>query len=635
MPGEVGNRGDELRRRAKARLEELPADREVMNPQALQSLVHELQVHQIELEMQNEELRRTQQELAASRDRYADLYDFAPVGYLTVGEQGMIQEANLTAASLLGVERDRLLREPFFRFVVAENQDTFYHHRRRILIGGERQICELRLRKGDGTVFWAQLESRRVMSGDSCSIALSDITVRKRTEESLKQVRHGLEHTVQERTVKLEQHNRDLEEKERLLTAFHQIGQAVLETLDLDEILDRLATQIIEAGLFRSLMIAQVREEERRVEVVRNYMCYKGHWGDGQGGPGRTLQPGERVVLRRSDLILVTNGKTIGATYSLDDDNITPTVARTGRMEVIEEWSERFDQHAGKPEARKGKVSYFIPVKKGERVLVVLATGSEMEDKEETLRRIEMMQPLLDQMAIALEHAHLFARVRQGQHQLRALSRRLVEVQEEERRAVARELHDEIGQELTGLKMFLEMSASAPADDLAQHLENARQTIGRLMEQVRNLSRTLRPSALDDLGLLPALQLLFRNLHDQTGLQVGFRHLGLNTRFPSDIEIGAYRIIQESLNNAVRHAGVSRVSVRVWKTDDQLGLQIEDPGCGFDLDIVQARETVGGLRGMQERASLLAGELSIESEPGTGTRITAELPLQQREPQPR
>ena len=423
---------------------------------------------------------------------------------------------------------------------------------------------------------------------------------------------------------------RDLERQERLLTSFHQIGQAVLETLDMDEILDRLAWEITEAGLFRSLMIALVRQVERRVEVVRNYMCYKGDWEEGRGMPGKYLHPGDRVVLRRDDLILVTNEKALGAVYPLDDENITPTVARTGRMEVIEEWSERFDHNAGDADGRKGKVAYFIPVKKGNQVLAVLATGSELGEKDELLCRIETMQPLLDYVAIALEYAQMFVRMREGQRRQQVLSRRLAEVQEEERRAVARELHDEIGQELTGLKMLLGMCGSVSAGELPDHLDRLFPLVDRVLEQVRDLSHQLRPSVLDDLGLLAALQWFFQSFQEQTGMQVDFRHRGLKGRLPAAIEIGAYRIVQESVNNAVRHAGVSQVRVRMWATPNQLGLRVEDEGRGFDPDEVWARGAGGGLRGLQERVLLLGGELSIESAPGAGARIIAELPLEER-----
>ena len=130
-PGTVTN-GADLRRRAEVIVEQESADLQALTPEQMLGLVHELRVHQIELEMQNENLRHTQTELELARDRYVDLYDFAPVGYMTLSESGVILDANLTVASMLGVERAQLLGRPMTQFIVAEDQDGYYLHRRRL-----------------------------------------------------------------------------------------------------------------------------------------------------------------------------------------------------------------------------------------------------------------------------------------------------------------------------------------------------------------------------------------------------------------------------------------------------------------------------------------------------------------------
>jgi len=126
-----------LRRRAEALAAEkaggMPENADVLSPDSARRALHELRVHQIELEMQNEELRRTQQELEASRERYFDLYDLAPVGYFTLSEQGLILEANLTAAKLFGVARSVLVKQPLSRFILPEDQDNHYRHRKALL----------------------------------------------------------------------------------------------------------------------------------------------------------------------------------------------------------------------------------------------------------------------------------------------------------------------------------------------------------------------------------------------------------------------------------------------------------------------------------------------------------------------
>ena len=132
-----------------------------LSPEEAQQLLHELRVHQIELEMQNEELRRTQEELEASRARYFDLYDLAPVGYFTLSEQGLILEANLTAATILDVPRGALINQPLTQSIVPEDQDIYYLHRKQLFETGAPQTCELRMVRQEARVsqFWARLES--------------------------------------------------------------------------------------------------------------------------------------------------------------------------------------------------------------------------------------------------------------------------------------------------------------------------------------------------------------------------------------------------------------------------------------------------------------------------------------------
>jgi PAS domain S-box-containing protein len=130
------------------------------------SPVHELRVHQIELEMQNEELRTAQAEIEAGRARYFDLYDLAPVGYCTLSEQGLILEANLTAATLLGWPEAALVKQPISRFILKEDQDIYYLHRKKLFETGEPQECELRLVKPDGTLFWAHLTATAAQAED-------------------------------------------------------------------------------------------------------------------------------------------------------------------------------------------------------------------------------------------------------------------------------------------------------------------------------------------------------------------------------------------------------------------------------------------------------------------------------------
>jgi PAS domain S-box-containing protein len=226
------------------------------------------------------------------------------------------------------------------------------------------------------------------------------------------------------------------------------------------------------------------------------------------------------------------------------------------------------------------------------------------------------------------EQQRLFEEVKAGRKRLQTLSHRLVEVQEAERRHIARELHDEVGQLLTGLKLTLEMSASLPNKKVGTGLDEAQTLVNELIAQTRELSLELRPAMLDDLGLLPTLLWHFERYTNQTQVQVNFHHDGLDERLTPAVETAAYRIVQEALTNVARYAGVGQVTVQVWFEENHLNVVIEDQGSGFDLDIVQSSSSTSGLSGMVERAVLLGGQLSIETRPGAGTSITARLPLQ-------
>jgi len=206
-----------LRERAEVVLGPQGEDLPEMSAEEVRKLVHELRTYQIELEMQNEELRTAQEELTESRDRYSDLYDFAPVGYLTLNEKGVILQANLTAAEMLGVERTRLINQRLSGFVVAEDEDIYYLHRRQLLETRKRQTCELRIRKQDDRRFWAKTESTLTEDTDAGGLQirtiLSDITERKRAEEELKKAHAELERRVELRTAELAAANVKLHEE--------------------------------------------------------------------------------------------------------------------------------------------------------------------------------------------------------------------------------------------------------------------------------------------------------------------------------------------------------------------------------------------------------------------------------------
>jgi PAS domain S-box-containing protein len=193
---------DTLRQRAEAKFRadaaHLPAQ---LPPDETQRLLHELQVHQIELELQNEELRRMQVELEASRAGYLDLYDLAPVGYLTLSEPALILEANLTAANLLGLDKGALVNQSLTRFIVPEDQDIYYQHHKHLFETSALHACELRLTHLDGSQPWVRVEAIAAQRADGapiCRAVISEITDRKQMEEELRRASAALETAAHE-----------------------------------------------------------------------------------------------------------------------------------------------------------------------------------------------------------------------------------------------------------------------------------------------------------------------------------------------------------------------------------------------------------------------------------------------------
>ncbi|MBP6820178.1 MAG: response regulator [Acidobacteria bacterium] len=263
-------------------------------------------------------------------------------------------------------------------------------------------------------------------------------------------------------------------------------------------------------------------------------------------------------------------------------------------------------------------IRYAVERKRGEEALRRAHDELELRVQERTAELSAANSKLTEQIA---ERLH-------AEKELRKLSNRLVEVQESERRSIARELHDEIGQLLTGLKLVIEMASRLSADRLNEQYGQAQMLVNELIGRVRDLSLDLRPAMLDDLGLLHALLWHFERYTSQTSISIFLAHTGIEGhRFRPEIEIAAYRIAQEALTNVARHANITEAKVSVSADAETLSLQIADKGQGFA--VAEALESGGssGLAGMRERAHLLGGKLTIESLADAGTIVTAILPL--------
>ncbi len=218
----------------------------------------------------------------------------------------------------------------------------------------------------------------------------------------------------------------------------------------------------------------------------------------------------------------------------------------------------------------------------------------------------------------------------ENRERLEFLSKQLLEAQETERRHIARELHDEIGQAFTALKLNLQSLERAPAAALGPQIQESIGIIEHAIQQVRNLSVELRPSLLDDLGLIPALRWHLDRYTQRTGTAVHFTADPATGRPPPEIETVCFRVTQEALTNVARHAQARQVWVDLRQSSDELRLTIRDDGQGFDVRAARSRAARGGsfgLLGMEERVLLIGGKIEIDSEPGRGTEIRVSFPL--------
>ena len=218
-----------------------------------------------------------------------------------------------------------------------------------------------------------------------------------------------------------------------------------------------------------------------------------------------------------------------------------------------------------------------------------------------------------------------YRQVALAQAKLKELSARLVDAQEQERRAISRELHDEVGQSLSALLMELgNLGAVAPGDaELRSHVESIRKLAESSVNVVRNMALLLRPSMLDDLGLVPALQWQAREISKRTGLAVTVEAENVADDLPEEHKTCIYRVVQEALNNCARHAFARSVRIEVVQESGRIRLSVLDDGLGFN-----SAHTRGlGLLGMEERVTHLGGRFHLQSEPGHGARLRIEIPL--------
>jgi len=228
------------------------------------------------------------------------------------------------------------------------------------------------------------------------------------------------------------------------------------------------------------------------------------------------------------------------------------------------------------------------------------------------------------------QHKHAEQALRESEEAARTYLRRLIEVQECERRRISRELHDQVGQILTAVKMNLHsLRQICSAPEILSSIEDNMKVIDEAVDQVRDLSVDLRPLLLDDFGLVVAVRWYLDRQAKSCGVPADFttRSLGEDDRFSSELETACFRIVQEAVTNVARHARASRISVVLERAGQDLILLVSDDGAGFDMKALRTSAATLGLRSMEERVQAVGGSITIESAPDVGTAISARFPI--------
>ncbi|RPJ87517.1 MAG: GAF domain-containing sensor histidine kinase [Acidobacteria bacterium] len=267
-----------------------------------------------------------------------------------------------------------------------------------------------------------------------------------------------------------------------------------------------------------------------------------------------------------------------------------------------------------------------VPFVAGDNVIGLFGLGK-MQPDFYTAEHLQLVEALASQAAVAVQNAWLFAQLRTGRERLQTLSRQLVEVQENERGYIARELHDEAGQVLTSLMVGLRLLERDVQDPRAiiDGIAKLKGLVENVLDALHRLAMDLRPASLDYLGLDAALRQHLETIADRNQLTVEIETVGMDVRLPKDMEVALYRIVQEALANVVRHAQATRVDVLLERRADKLVAMVEDDGVGFNEETALNSGRLG-LFGMRERAEMLGGTLTIECGRTGGTTLLVEVP---------
>ena len=655
-----------LRQRAEDLLRAKPADMPTMPTADVQALVHELNVYQMELEIQNEELRQAQLELAHSRDRYADLYDFAPVGYVTLDKDGRILEANLAAATLLQVERKSLVGANISQWIDNHSQDQFYLHRRAVFSSDATQCCELDMRKADRTPLVVQLQSIEFATGNQsqCRTAMIDVTEQKEAETALHELTETLEHRVAEQT----------HEVQLLAAAVSHLAEGVLITDDelvwpgprirfVNEAMCRITGYTVDELVGQTPRVLQGKLTDRRTlerlkselaagrsffgELV-NYRkdgtpydaeLYITPLFDSEGRRTNFVSVHRDVTERKqAEKTLRDSEERMRAILNTATDAVI-TIDQQGIIESVNVAAEKMfgytkDELVGQNvrtlmpppyhDEHDGYIARYLET--GEARLIGI--GREVVG----LRKDHSTFPI-DLAISQVDHLGLFTGIIRDITERKSLQREVLGIAEGEQRRIGQDLHDSTQQELAGLGMLAQtlldnlskVSDNFDAAQVSRFRELAMKIvngIARTHREVQSIARGLIPIRIGSEGLMDALRELAFRTDDLEGVTCAFKCEHPVEVEESLISTHLYRIAQEAITNALKHGRAEHILIALETDNGQTILRIADDGIGFDF----TKKSEGmGLKTMRYRASLMGASFTVRPVEAGGTLVTCRV----------
>lgn len=511
--------------RLRSAAEQLLLSREVSadaREKGIDEIFQELQVYQVELELQNDELRIANEDLEWQRLRFANIYNLAPIGYFILNEAGLILEVNAAVSQLLATRRGNIAGKLFRWFVAGESADAFHIFFRMLLSSGEKNSCNLKMTAKDGTLFYAQLEGIYVKQTEQCYLAVLDISESIRISENLAKSNEQLQLAM-----------------DASIAGTWELRPQTM-TLKFDESGQRIAGTSLDDNFNAFLDL---------------------------------IHPDDRFMVDQQFRTAFNSAKEIDLVCRL----ISP------------ENEQRF----------AGLRGHVLRRADGEEVLI----GIIMDVTEK--RRLE----------IAAEELQ-----KQREKEVNAVA--VSQAEENERRRLSEALHDSVGQLLYGVKLQLsQLNEQAPSGGTKQIHE----LLDRAIRETRNLSFELSPAMLVDFGLRDTLDELAQRL-SLPNFNISCNVKGLSGRLDIMLETHIFRIVQELINNCMKHAKATAVQVNINK-NKKITIEVIDNGQGFQVTDLENRPKGAGLSSIRNRISVYNGCLHVDSESGKGTRIKVELNL--------